>query len=92
MEQNEEEIASTMDVVVVADKEDVVERPTVPTSPTATIEGGAAAANEQVAKTVFASEEQFRSVFSNDLVSSKPNVTLHFMPQSNMVRVELNFH
>jgi len=65
--------------VVVADKEDV-QRPTVPTSPTSTIEGGAAAANEQVARTVFPSEEQFRSVFSNAVVSFKPSLTLKFMP------------
>jgi len=73
MEQNEgtASTSSTMDVrgaVVVTDKEDVA-RPAL-TSPTSTtIEGGAAAATAEVMTTVFASEEQFRSVFSNTVVS-----------------------
>jgi len=48
-----------------------------PTTKLTTIEQGGTAAANEVNKKVFETEEQLKSVFSNTLVSSKPNLLLN---------------
>jgi len=78
MEEYQETACANMDVVAVVDAKQSTpppaKRPTPPpTTSTVQREGGGHAANE-VTQKVFATEEQFRSVFSNALVSWKPQL------------------
>jgi len=78
MEATNHEESVVESVVVGLKEEDVASGASSPTTTMfTTIEQEEATTANEVNKKVFATEEQFRSVFSNTLVSSKPNLLLN---------------